>query len=1765
MAEDDANSGFKVPKFNGTRSEYQMFKFRFLAYAEYKNFSEVVEATAAPDLPRTQAIGDALPDKEGNRTAKLRMKQNKLAYACLTMALHTNATLGILMGARTNDWPKGLAWKVMQGLERQFAPKDMISAVELERMLAQTKLRGKEDPNILLQQINALEVQYRVTIEDKKKAATIMAATTSEYQPVITSLVATHGENVPIEELMSQLFIHWRGLYGGQQKNVLMSKIQGNTIQSDGKELTLAGMSNVRCWYCKQAGHKANNCPEKKNNGAQSQQLNQSKKNGNNAGGNNKFTGKCILCGKTGHKAQDCWTKPENFDKAPEGFKKRNKPNATGMASVDTMLMCWDTEDGHGRVGTKHVSLSAQETLEFPNDMKLLSDPNVWIAETGSTADITPHKEGFINLKQVGDEFVAMGNKQSVQVVATGDLPVTICDKSGHNIGQGTMPNVDYVPEACVNLFSVNKRVMNGWLMNANSEGLTLSKGDLEIKFDLKIHTQKGTLFAGYLKRTQELSAVSVKKHTKMTIDQAHAKLGHMDERTTREAAKARGWEIIPGSMKKCASCAAGKARQKNVNKIPPEEPSPEGEVRAYLDLAHVKSHQGIRLIGAKNWRIIVIDPVVQLKFSHFYAAKSDMVEPTCELLNMWRQNKVEVTHLRMDDGGENISLAKRLKSSDWKLPIKIEFTAARTPQQNWPAEVGFYVILNRARAMMHHANIPVRLRYRLWREAVKTATLMDGLVVVKFKGKEKTRYEHIFGSVPGFAKKGILKTWGEAGTVTIKTDTHPKLLDRGVHCLFVGYSLDHSSECYRMFDPKTQGVRVVRDITWLNRMFYQKTEEENELEIHQDLVVEEDPDDSESIAPVVQSVEAGKGNDEVEVEDFMQTPSDVETETQQDEDMETEIQQDEDEESDEEERTNRYGRVLKAPERLTYTEMGGTILDPYTLRYMTELNEANEKEFAFVGAGIGDGIQNTEELKVLTYDEAMSRPDKAEWEKSVLEEYKRMQDNQVFQAVPKHQVPKEANIIDSTWAMKKKASGVYRARLAARGFKQKAGQSYDPHDIMSPVVGDIVFKMLMSMTLMAGWTAYVVDVKGAFLKPTFEDKHQVYMKVPKGFEKFFPPDVYLLLLKTLYGTKQAAKRFWKYVLMLMQAMGFTRNKAELCVYYKWTELYGLLVWTSFIDDMILFGTHRGVMKYKQMFLEQVDCDDVGPLNEYLGCKVEINHQRKMAKITQPVLLRSLEEQYSLEHYKAGEFPETPAAPNETLVPPREGEVISYEKQQKYRTGLGKLLYLTKWSRPEIGNAVREISRYMGGATVKHVKAVERIIKYCLGTKDTGLTMQPNSEWNGSQDFEFEITGVSDADYAKCKLTRRSVSGITVMLNGVPVCSKSKMQSCVTLSVAEAETVAGVDCVTVMMFVFRILEEMKLNVKMPMIHKMDCDGAIIMTHNWSTGRTRHVEVRYYYLRELNDQGIVHTEYVNTKDNISDIFTKNLSGPEFHKHARKLVSSEDISKPGKEISAFNNSILRKKNSTDQVFVQKKIRWRPELINLTIKMSASSDTDVEWDESSFDEDGQERKNEQHKRSVDNVLYSYWQGNKLEAFKNNRAARLKPEFTLKAKTKCTNKFHWTCWQFTFDILTFMDKGWQITPKQCDESLYLHNNLVENDYLWMTRRDMVRNQYQIAMEYGMDLSKNCTWKFIVEELPDVTWQPLSVYCCDWEILRRRKRRLMNMRNEIVRGEREEDVALFNGVNEEHLISDYADPNPWIRQPNDEGIIELSSEDMDE
>jgi hypothetical protein len=120
---------------------------------------------------------------------------------------------------------------------------------------------------------------------------------------------------------------------------------------------------------------------------------------------------------------------------------------------------------------------------------------------------------------------------------------------------------------------------------------------------------------------------------------------------------------------------------------------------------------------------------------------------------------------------------------------------------------------------MMVQANVPQDISYRVFWETYKTAALQGGYTVITIGDKTDTRHVHWSGSNPKCTDH--LRTWGEAGTVKIKTKTSPKLNDHGVQCMLVGYAPDHSGDTYRMWDPKTGGIHVSRDVIWLRHLSY--------------------------------------------------------------------------------------------------------------------------------------------------------------------------------------------------------------------------------------------------------------------------------------------------------------------------------------------------------------------------------------------------------------------------------------------------------------------------------------------------------------------------------------------------------------------------------------------------------------------------------------------------------------------------------------------------------------------------------------------------------------------------------------------------------------------------------------------------------------------------------------------------------------------------------------------------------------------------------
>jgi hypothetical protein len=211
------------------------------------------------------------------------------------------------------------------------------------------------------------------------------------------------------------------------------------------------------------------------------------------------------------------------------------------------------------------------------------------------------------------------------------------------------------------------------------------------------------------------------------------------------------------------------------------------------------------------------------------------------------------------------------------------------------------------------------------------------------------------------------------------------------------------------------------------------------------------------------------------------------------------------------------------------------------------------------------------------------------------------------------------------------------------------------------------------------------------------------------------------------------------------------------------------------------------------------------------------------------------------------------------------------------------LLLLTKHSRPDICNIVRESSKCMDKATMGTYLEMLRIVKFVIDTKTFCLKIRPKAKIKN-----WSLHVFSDSDWAG-NSTTISVTEFMLYLMNVPICWQSKAQRGVTLSSSEAEYVAISESVKEIKFIYYLLKDVGIDINLPIIVKTDNIGAIFMAQNASLGmRTRHVDTRYHFIRENLGEGIIKIESVKSVDNDSDIFIKNLSQEIYKKVTQRIL-------------------------------------------------------------------------------------------------------------------------------------------------------------------------------------------------------------------------------------------------------------------------------------
>ncbi|GKC07721.1 retrovirus-related pol polyprotein from transposon TNT 1-94 [Tanacetum coccineum] len=201
-----------------------------------------------------------------------------------------------------------------------------------------------------------------------------------------------------------------------------------------------------------------------------------------------------------------------------------------------------------------------------------------------------------------------------------------------------------------------------------------------------------------------------------------------------------------------------------------------------------------------------------------------------------------------------------------------------------------------------------------------------------------------------------------------------------------------------------------------------------------------------------------------------------------------------------------------------------------------------------------------------------------------------------------------------------------------------------------------------------------------------------------------------------------------------------------------------------------------------------------------------------------------------------------------------------------YRGMIDTLMYLTA-SRLDLTFVVCMCARYQAKPTKNHLHAVKRIFKYLQGTVNRGL-------WY-PKDYSIALTAYADADHAGCQDTRRSTSGNMQLLGDRLVSWSSKRQKSAAISSMEAEYIALSGCCTQVLWTRSQITDYGLGFnKIPMY--CDNKSAIALCCNHvQHSRSKHIDIRFHFIKEQVENGVVELYFVNTKYQLADIFTKSL--------------------------------------------------------------------------------------------------------------------------------------------------------------------------------------------------------------------------------------------------------------------------------------------------
>nr|GEW84069.1 hypothetical protein [Tanacetum cinerariifolium] len=930
---------------------------------------------------------------------------------------------------------------------------------------------------------------------------------------------------------------------------------------------------------------------------------------------------------------------------------------------------------------------------------------------------------------------------------------------------------------------------------------------------DLEVAFWKSTCYIRDLKRNDLLTAWLW-----------HRRLSHLNFDTINLLPKN---EIVVGLPKLkfvtyhlCSSSELGKAKRKSFH----TKTTPSSKRRLQLLHMDLCGPMWVASINGKRYVLVIVDDYSKYTWTHFLRSKDETP-------------KVLIEFLRLVQKGLHAQV------------FIYQTLVARAPEQNSIVERRNRTLVEAARTMLSAAEVPLFF----WDEAIATACFIQNCSLV-IPRHEKTPY-HIINDQKLSVKLFLI--FGSLCYIVRDGENLDKIKEKGDACIFVGYSTQ--SRAYRVFNKRTRVIVETIHVNFdelpqiaSNHVSsdpvpkYRTVPMSNELDLLLSSMFDELLNGSSQVVSKSFAITTADAlnqrqqqnttplNNQTTHDPTCQVPTQAPTVTSNENIHQAEIIE-EYAQVENDEFINIFYTLVQDRRETSSRHVESLIMHTFYQHHPSEHRWTKDHPLEQVTRNPSQSVRTRRQLELdgemgmfaLTVSRTKPKNIKeamadSAWIESMQEELYQFDRLDVWELVDR---PLCKNVINMKWIWKNKRdedNTVIRnkSRLVAKGYAQKEGIDFE--ESFAPVARLEAVMLFITYAAHKSFTLYQMDVKTAFLYGPL--KEEVCVNQPDGFVDPYNPDKVYRLKKTLYGLKQVPRAWYDELSTFVVSKGFSKGSIDPTLFI--TKHRGdILLVQIYVDDIIFGSTNPKFSKqFEKLMHSKFEMSMIGELKFFLGIQIHQSPRGifiNQAKYAQEILIKH--------GMTSCDSVGTPMA-TKHLEADLSGTPVD---QTKYRSMVGALMYLTV-SRTDIMHATYYCARYQAKPTEKHLIAVKRIFWHLKDTIHMGL-------WY-PKDTGFELTAFLDSDHAGCLDSRKSTSGGIQFL---VLCMRTQLRD----------------------YGFHFD-------KIPMY--CDSKAAIAISCNpVQHSHTKHIDVRYHFIKEKVEKGIVELFFVGTEYQLADMFPKAL--------------------------------------------------------------------------------------------------------------------------------------------------------------------------------------------------------------------------------------------------------------------------------------------------